>query len=100
MLQIELQATDRQNAGEREMRKKRMALYKELKPEELEGVNGGYLCSPNGTCNTLVIDDRTGEELARFGNIMYASMYCQEHGISTTWISERQLESLRNGGQV
>lgn len=74
-----------------------MALFEQkMSDENLKDVNGGYLCSPNGTCKTLVIDDTTGEELARFDNIMYASMYCQEHRLSTAWISESQMQALRD----
>ena len=73
---------------------------KEMADESLENVNGGYMCSPNGTSSIVVVDDHTGEELARFGNKMYAHMYCEEHGISYEWITPEQLEKLRRGERI
>ena len=76
-----------------------MAIY-EIVEEDLKEVNGGYMCSPNGTSKTVVVDDHTGKELQRFDNKMYAHMYCEQNGISTRWITNDQLERLRRGEQI
>ena len=75
-----------------------MALYgndSDLGDEELKEVNGGYLFSPDGSCQTEVIDDRTGEVLASFFTRGEAIEYAYAHGQAVRYLNDDQLEALR-----
>ena len=69
----------------------------ELNDEQLEKVGGGYIFNANnGPYGFEIIDDNTGEVIARDYPILAAQQYCQDHGLSSDWISWEELLSLRN----
>ena len=75
-----------------------MALFgkdAKLGDEELKDTTGGYLYSPEGTCQTEVINDRTGEVMASFFTRGEAIEYAQANGQRAQYISDSALEALR-----
>ena len=66
-----------------------------MSDEKLKEVGGGYLYSPEGTCQTQVINDKTGEVMATFFTRGEAIEYAQANGQRASYISDTALEALR-----
>ena len=73
---------------------------KQLKTDDLDAVNGGYLHWERGMGYEL-IDDNTGEVVDKyFRNMQTASYFAEKAGVSTIEISDDQLAALQNGAWV
>ena len=67
----------------------------ELSDEDLQKASGGYLFSPEGTCQTQVINDQNGEVMASFFTRGEAIEYAYAHGQRAQYIGDAQPEALR-----
>ncbi len=79
-----------------------MIYKKELKEDELENVDGGYIFyNRNGNQKWQVINDSTGKvERDGLARREYAKDYAKKHGFSTDEISWSDLDKLRKDFEI
>ena len=81
------------------VKKKEMTIMiykKELKEDELENVDGGYLFHDYSSGKWQVINDRTGSVVENeFINKDAAAKWAEDHGYSSEEISWSRLDTLR-----
>ena len=73
---------------------------KQLKTDDLDAVNGGYLHWERGMGYEL-IDDKTGEVIDKyFRNMQTASYYAEKAGVSTIELTDAQYKAMCIGSKT